>query len=730
MPFYPHYLLLHIVEEYAKKNYNSWEVPNISYDAFVTGVTESYNHGDKYDKFYSDYVARYFDDRITGGTAGGVHVTGGTANSANSTLVFTNTSGASFTVTNSALLFNDAYVSGGTLNTTTGVVTFINTSGGTFAVSGFTGFTSYWSANTDSSISPSGLTTYVGIGTDAPEKILHVKTDENTVAIFESEDATVAIKITDGGGSGDDAYIVGKSSVLYISDQSGSPSGNAAFAFDYVNGKLGVGTGTPNVPLTVVGDISGTTDLYISGNTNISGDTSIAGDIYSGTTNLLDLFCVTPCDGGTSYWSANTDGSISPSGLTTHVGIGTQTPNSRFEVKELIKFLTGSSQCGTYIGYKTGDGHEVDSQYNTAVGYHSIGSLGTLDEAIRNTAIGNTTLAHLTTGDGNTAVGSEANQNVTTGSENIAIGDRSGFRNVEGSGSIAIGNNSLYYGPGILTIKEYGLYANTAIGHWAMENGIYQRYNTSVGYGSLQGPFAAAGGTGTTAIGYGANSANTSGSWNTTLGYQAGDNITSGDYNISIGPNSDPPSATADYQMNIGGIIHGNDEYSESKIANVGIGYNDPKTVLDVHHSGSDLTSMAVNTGGGEVIYFGINDPDGEQPLGAGKLMYLDVDFNWKYAAADTVETGGSQLLALGLGTTVEEGLLIRGFFHFPSDEIQGVYDEGLPCYISEVAGAIDFTAPSAESAVVRVVGYAISSTSDEIRVVYFTPDNTWVELS
>ena len=51
--------------------------------------------------------------------------------------------------------------------------------------------------------------------------------------------------------------------------------------------------------ISAVGDISGTTNLYIDDN------------IYSGTTNLLDIFATS------LYWSANTDGSITPSGLTT-----------------------------------------------------------------------------------------------------------------------------------------------------------------------------------------------------------------------------------------------------------------------------------------------------------------------------------------------------------------------------------------------------------------------------
>ena len=44
---------------------------------------------------------------------------------------------------------------------------------------------------------------------------------------------------------------------------------------------------------------------------------------------------------GTSYWSANTDGSISPSGLTPSIGIGTTSPNfaSNFNICLIREFI-------------------------------------------------------------------------------------------------------------------------------------------------------------------------------------------------------------------------------------------------------------------------------------------------------------------------------------------------------------------------------------------------------
>ena len=176
--------------------------------------------------------------------------------------------------------------------------------------------------------------------------------------------------------------------------------------------------------------------------------------------------------------------------------------------------------------------------------------------------------------------------------------------------------------------------------------------------------------------------------------------------------------------MNIGGIIWGNDEYSESKIANVGIGFNDPKTVLDVHHSGSDLSSMADNTGGGEVVYFGGESE--ETPCAAGKLMYLHTDNKWYPTDADAVASGGYQLLGICMGDTAGSGgMLIRGFFDM-NRYTEGTFAIGMPCYVSENAGYLDFTAPSGSGDYIRVVGYATSTA----KVIYFDPSKTWVELT
>ena len=133
-----------------------------------------------------------------------------------------------------------------------------------------------------------------------------------------------------------------------------------------------------------------------------------------------------------------------------------------------------------------------------------------------------------------------------------------------------------------------------------------------------------------------------------------------------------------------------------------------------------NASALADNTGHGEIVTFG---GEGSDTLTAGKLMFLHSGGDWKYADADAVATSGGVLLAIALGTAVADGLLIRGFFDAAT--IEGSFVKGAVCYISEVAGTIDFTAPSGAGDVVRVVGYG----TDTANVIYFNPSSTWIEL-
>ena len=127
---------------------------------------------------------------------------------------------------------------------------------------------------------------------------------------------------------------------------------------------------------------------------------------------------------------------------------------------------------------------------------------------------------------------------------------------------------------------------------------------------------------------------------------------------------------------------------------NVGVGTTSPKTTLDVHH---DPTSLANDTGGGEVVTFGAGPSGGSTT--AGKLYYLDTDGQWEEADADAIASSGV-LLAIALGTSPStHGMLLRGFFDVHSYFI-GTFNEG--------------------------VGFCTTTAN----VIYFNPSNNTLELT
>ena len=133
-------------------------------------------------------------------------------------------------------------------------------------------------------------------------------------------------------------------------------------------------------------------------------------------------------------------------------------------------------------------------------------------------------------------------------------------------------------------------------------------------------------------------------------------------------------------------------------------------------------TGIAEGVGVGYVIAFG--SEDSTDTLAAGKLMYLDSTGTWKYADADA-EASTKSLIAIALGTNISDGLLTKGYFKFASSDIEGAFAKGAPCFISEAAGKIDFTSPSAAGDFVRVIGYGTDTTN----VVYFNPSGDWIAL-
>ena len=146
-----------------------------------------------------------------------------------------------------------------------------------------------------------------------------------------------------------------------------------------------------------------------------------------------------------------------------------------------------------------------------------------------------------------------------------------------------------------------------------------------------------------------------------------------------------------------------------------GFGTTSPLVKLDVHHN---PTSLANDTGGGEVVTFGTGT------LTAGKLYFLNSSGVWTETDADAISTSDG-LLGIALGSSPSsDGVLLRGFFDAHS--YLSNFVSGLPVYISTTAGAMDTTLPSGTGDIVRCIGYCTNTSA----VIYFNPESTTLELS
>jgi hypothetical protein len=176
----------------------------------------------------------------------------------------------------------------------------------------------------------------------------------------------------------------------------------------------------------------------------------------------------------------------------------------------------------------------------------------------------------------------------------------------------------------------------------------------------------------------------------------------------------------------------GTDGSSIRVVSDVGGVCIDAPALNIVHAFSTDALANAFSTDGdttGTIIKY---SPGADDDLTVGQLYFFHTDGTWNQCDADAVATGGKQLLGIGLGNARTVGVLIKGFVRIPNTEILNVpgsnASPGLPVYISTTAGHLDFTAPSGDGDIVRIVGYAIQDDTDVL--IYFDPDPTYVEVS
>jgi hypothetical protein len=170
----------------------------------------------------------------------------------------------------------------------------------------------------------------------------------------------------------------------------------------------------------------------------------------------------------------------------------------------------------------------------------------------------------------------------------------------------------------------------------------------------------------------------------------------------------------------------------------VGIGVS-PSTKLDVlgdyrfvHNPNVELPiNFGDPSGYGDIVTFG--NPAGG--FAAGLVCYLDNSNQWIPTDAASV-TSSTGLIALALGATPADGMLIRGYAQYTAF-INVPFGLGAPLFLVAVPspappsppyGAMSNTAPTATGEIVRIVGYCVGDASTYDRI-YFNPDNAWIQI-
>jgi len=127
----------------------------------------------------------------------------------------------------------------------------------------------------------------------------------------------------------------------------------------------------------------------------------------------------------------------------------------------------------------------------------------------------------------------------------------------------------------------------------------------------------------------------------------------------------------------------------------------------------------------GDIVTFG-----GGSSFTAGDIYELTSLNSWQSAHGDNLGTYSTGILAVALGSTPANGMLLRGLVRFTGNSnYTGMSTYGAPLYLTNsiASGNFSQTAPSNSGEMVRIIGYVASTASD---IMWFNPDPTWVEIS
>ena len=524
------------------------------------------------------------------------------------------------------------------------------------------------------------------------------------------------------------------------------------------NSMVGIGTDTPTQALELDGNIQltptaiSTAHIFTTGSLDVRASANIkigtdgADSVKIGRTNSGLVKCHIRSGGENDLVVSNS-----------MVGIGTDTPDHTLSVAGDIDLTGALSFDGSAVAIT-----EIDTDISSVAGTDTtLATAKAIKTYVDSVAGGSTDLTSDVTGtlpvaNGGTGATSLTDGGILLGSGTSAvtatavlangellIGDNSGDPTVAtltGGSDITVTN-----GAGSISIAVDNL-ATSKITSGTFDDARIAASNVTQHQASITGTGALNSGSITSGFGnidVGSSTIDTTGAVGTGTITAAGD-ITATGGDLTLGTSADSADTTikaadesgtdtAGKKLSIqGGLGTGNAVPGAVEIsvgvpaAGSGSGVQSASLAIKATAEGPSTyyggtASLANDSGVGEIVIFGTED--GTDTLAAGRLMVLNSSGVWKYADADA-EATTSNLLAIALGTAVSDGLLVKGYFKLNS-YIEGSFAKGAPCYVSEAAGEVDFTRPSAAGDFVRVLGYG----TDTSGVIMFDPSGTWIEL-
>jgi hypothetical protein len=131
------------------------------------------------------------------------------------------------------------------------------------------------------------------------------------------------------------------------------------------------------------------------------------------------------------------------------------------------------------------------------------------------------------------------------------------------------------------------------------------------------------------------------------------------------------------------------------------------------------FTSLSSGESSGEFLYFDIASTTSQS-----SLYYYNSSGGWTITDSSS-PSSSTGLVAIANNTSPSnDGMLIRGYHKL---SYSPGFSTGDKLYISNTTpGQLTNTAPTTTGYVVRIVGYVVDS---GMNLIYFCPDNTWIEI-